>query len=149
MLTLSNLKGNEAATKTRKRVGRGMGSGLGRQSGKGHKGQKARSGGGIRLAFEGGQTPQYRQLPKLGFKNAPFKKVYAIVNLSSIAEKFDKGNVTHEGLLSSGLIASSKKGLPVKILSKGEFNKKLCFKGKFSFSEQAKKVIALAGGIIE
>ena len=83
-MKLHTLTPAEGATKTRKRVGRGAGSGLGKTSGRGHKGQNARSGGGVRPGFEGGQLPLFRRLPKRGFSNAKFKKVYAVINLSDL-----------------------------------------------------------------
>mgnify|MGYP000784113604 FL=1 len=93
------------ATKTRTRVGRGIGSGLGKTSGKGHKGQKARTGGSIRRGFEGGQTPLYRRIPKRGFKNH-FKREYAIVNVADL-ERFEDGTVVNmEKLLNEGIILS-------------------------------------------
>ena len=88
MLTLNNLKSPKGAHRNTKRIGRGQGSGWGTQAGKGHKGQKARSGGGVMLGFEGGQMPIYRRLPKRGFSNAPFKTEYAIVTLDQVAAKF-------------------------------------------------------------
>ena len=89
-MNLSNLKPAEGSVKNQgKRVGRGQGSGWGTQAGKGHKGQKARNGGGIRIGFEGGQMPLYRRLPKVGFTNAAFKTEYAVLNLEKIAAKFE------------------------------------------------------------
>ena len=91
-MKLQTMKPNEGATKTRKRVGRGTGSGLGKTSGKGHKGQNARSGGGVRPGFEGGQLPLFRRLPKRRFSNARFKTKYATINLSDL-NRFEDGAV--------------------------------------------------------
>ena len=91
-MKLNELKKNEGATFAKKRVGRGPGSGLGKTSGKGQKGQKARSGVSIPATFEGGQLPLYRRLPKRGFSNAEFKTVYAVINLSDL-NRFDNGTV--------------------------------------------------------
>lgn len=133
------------ATKTRTRVGRGVGSGLGKTAGKGHKGQKARSGGKIRRGFEGGQTPLYRRIPKRGFKNY-FKKEYAIVNVSDL-EKFEEGTVVNmELLLNEGLIKKELDGL--KVLSNGNLTKKLTVVAN-KFSKEAKTKIEAVGGKIE
>lgn len=133
------------ATKTRTRVGRGVGSGLGKTAGKGHKGQKARSGGKIRRGFEGGQTPLYRRIPKRGFKNY-FKKEYAIVNVSEL-EKFEEGTVVNmELLLKEGMIKKELDGL--KILSNGNLTKKLTVVAN-KFSKEAKTKIEAVGGKIE
>ncbi len=133
------------ATKTRTRVGRGVGSGLGKTAGKGHKGQKARSGGKIRRGFEGGQTPLYRRIPKRGFKNY-FKKEYAIVNVSDL-EKFEEGTVVNmELLLKEGMIKKELDGL--KILSNGNLTKKLTVVAN-KFSKEAKTKIEAVGGKIE
>lgn len=145
MLTLSNLSPNEGAKKRKKRVGRGIGSGHGKTSGRGHKGQKARRGGAKPIWFEGGQTPIYRRIPKRGFKN-PFSKEYAIVNLRRIDEKFEEGEIVcPESLREKGLV---KKNLPVKVLAKGEITKKLVFKD-LTFSKKAREMIERVGGRIE
>jgi len=149
MLTLNNLKSPKGAVRDNKRIGRGQGSGQGTQAGKGHKGQKARSGGGIMLGFEGGQMPIYRRLPKRGFSNAPFKTEYAIITLGQIAEKFDAGEVTREALIENGLLSGIDKRLPIKILTKGEFNKSLTFVNIAKFSKTAQAAIEKAGGKIE
>lgn len=148
MLTLNNLR-SPGATRNTKRIGRGQGSGWGTQAGKGHKGQKARSGGSTALGFEGGQMPIYRRLPKRGFSNAPFKTEYAVLNLDRIAEKFDSGEVSRETLLEKGLLSGRFKSLPIKILANGEFNKSLTFKGIAKFSKTAAEAITKAGGTIE
>lgn len=149
MLTLKTLKSPKGAHKNIKRIGRGQGSGQGTQAGKGHKGQKARSGGGIRIGFEGGQMPLYRRLPKLGFTNAAFRTDYAIVNLENLATKFDNEVVSRESLVDKGLLSGINKSLPIKILAKGDFNKALSFKGIEKFSAKALELIKKAGGKVE
>ncbi len=149
MLTLKNLKSPKGAHKNIKRIGRGQGSGQGTQAGKGHKGQKARNGGGIRIGYEGGQTPLYRRLPKVGFSNAAFKTVYAIVNLEKLAEKFDKEAVSRETLIEKGFLSGAQKHLPIKILAKGDFNKALTFKGIEKFSAKALELVQKAGGSVQ
>ncbi len=148
MLTLNNLKSPKGANKKNKRIGRGQASGQGCQAGRGHKGQKARSGGGVRPGFEGGAMPLYMRLPKRGFKNAPFKTDYAIVGLNKISEKFDGEEVNKESLIKKGLISGSKKSMPVKILANGELDKSLTFVNIEKFSKSAKEVISKAGGKI-
>ena len=103
-MKLHTLAPNEGATKERKRLGRGVGSGTGKTSGKGHKGQNARSGGGVRPGFEGGQLPLFRRLPKRGFSNAPFKVRYATINLSDLNRFEDGALVTPEILKEIGLV---------------------------------------------
>ena len=133
------------ATTTSKRVGRGIGSGLGKTAGKGHKGQKARTGGKIRRGFEGGQTPLYRRLPKRGFKNH-FAKEYAVVNLSDL-EQFENGTtVNAELLLSEGIIRKELDG--VKVLGNGTLTKKLTVVAA-KFSKTAEEKIQAAGGKTE
>jgi large subunit ribosomal protein L15 len=149
MLTLNNLKSPKGATRNTKRIGRGQGSGWGTQAGKGHKGQKARSGGGVMLVFEGGQMPIYRRLPKRGFSNAPFKTEYAIVTLDQVAAKFTAGEVTREALVEAGLLNGRNKRLPIKILTKGEFNTSLTFVNIAKISKTASELISKAGGKIE
>ena len=149
MLTLKTLKSPKGAHKNIKRIGRGQGSGQGTQAGKGHKGQKARNGGGIRIGFEGGQMPLYRRLPKVGFSNAPFKTVYAILNLEKIAEKFGSEVVSRETLIDKGFLSGINKSLPIKLLAKGEFNKALTFKGIEKFSAKALELVKKAGGKVE
>ena len=144
-MRLDELKPAEGSTFDRKRVGRGIGSGTGKTSGKGHKGQNARSGGGVRPGFEGGQMPLYRRLPKRGFTNI-FAKEYVAVNVSEL-ERFEDGTeVTAELLKESGVISKVKDG--VKILGRGEITKKLTVKvAKFSKSAQEK--IEKVGGKAE
>ncbi len=148
MLRLNNLKSPEGAHKNIKRLGRGIGSGQGRRAGKGDKGQKARSGGGIRLGFEGGQMPLYRRLPKKGFLNAAFKVVYAIVNLEQIEKKFTNEVVNRETLVKKGLLNGINKNLPIKVLGKGKLGKSLQFSGIAKFSKGAEELISKAGGKI-
>ncbi len=133
------------STTTRRRVGRGTGTGLGKTSGKGHKGQKARTGGSIRRGFEGGQTPLYRRIPKRGFKNH-FAKEYAVVNVSDL-EKFEN-NTTIDAklLLSEGIIRKELDG--VKVLGNGELTKKLTVVAT-KFSKTAEEKIQAVGGKIE
>ena len=133
------------ATTKRKRVGRGIGSGTGKTAGKGHKGQKARTGGSIRRGFEGGQTPLYRRIPKRGFKNR-FATEYAVINLSDL-EKFDNDTVVDiDLLLKEGIVRKELDGL--KVLGNGELTKKLTVVAK-KFSKSAEEKIQAAGGKIE
>lgn len=143
MSLLTKLSPAEGSTHYRKRVGRGIGSGLGGYSGKGGKGQTQRSGGGIRRGFEGGQTPLHRRLPKFGFSNASFETRFEIVNLSDL-EKIN-GDVSPEMLSKAGLV---KKDALVKILAKGELKKAVNVKAH-KFSEKAKAAIEKAGGKVE
>ena len=130
----------------RKRIGRGPGSGSGKTAGKGHKGQNARSGGGVRPGFEGGQLPLYRRLSKRGFNNYNFRTVYATVNVSDLSI-FDEGTVvTVEKLKEVGLVNKELDG--VKVLGNGELSKKLTVKAN-KFSETAKQKIENVGGTIE
>ncbi len=128
----------------RTRVGRGVGSGLGKTSGRGHKGQKARSGGGVRRGFEGGQTPLYRRLPKRGFTNIHAKK-YVEVTLTML-NKSEATDVTAESLLKEGIISKINDGIV--ILGTGSLDKKLNVKAK-RFTKTAKERIEAAGGKIE
>ena len=148
MLTLNNLK-SPGATKNTKRIGRGQGSGWGTQAGKGHKGQKARSGGGVMLGFEGGQMPIYRRLPKRGFSNAPFKTEYAIVTTGQIADKFESEVVNRDNLIAKGLLSGKNKRLPIKVLNKGDLSKALTFTNIAKFSNSALEMITKAGGKFE
>ena len=134
------------STKANWRKGRGPGSGNGKTAGKGHNGQNARSGGGVRPGFEGGQIPLYRKLPKRGFKNFPFKKVYAIVNVSDLNKIEDGAVVDTALLLENKIIRKELDGL--KILGKGELTKKLTVKAAV-FSATAKEKIEAAGGKTE
>ncbi len=129
---------------SRRRVGRGTGSGLGKTSGKGHKGQKARSGGGVRRGFEGGQTPLYRRLPKRGFKNI-FRKDYVEVTLTMLNQSKAE-EVTAETLLAEGIISKVNDGIVV--LATGNLEKKLTVKAK-RFTKAAKEKIEAVGGKTE
>ena len=129
----------------RNRVGRGMASGNGKTSGRGHKGQKARSGGGVRRGFEGGQTPLYRRLPKRGFTNRNSLEIVGI-NLKAL-ESFEDGSViTIDSLIESGIVKNPKDG--VKILGNGELTKKLTVKAN-AFSAKAQEKIEALGGTCE
>ncbi|RPJ12652.1 MAG: 50S ribosomal protein L15 [Deltaproteobacteria bacterium] len=142
MLTLANLSPQAGATKQRKRVGRGPGSGHGKTAGRGHKGFKARSGSGVKPGFEGGQMPLQRRLPKRGFTNL-FKKEFALVSLSqleSLAEK--SGLITVEVLVAAGM---AKKGVMVKVLANGEVTKPVNVQVD-RVSAAAKSKIEAAGG---
>lgn len=140
MITLSTLKNLPGAVKGRKRVGRGPGSGHGKTSCRGHKGQKARSGGKIRPGFEGGQMPLYRRLPKRGFNNK-FRKIYSIINLDTL-NRLGLDEITPQLLYERNV---ADKRYPVKILARGEITKKIIVKAH-KFSESAKKKIEEAGG---
>ena len=131
-----------------KRLGRGIGSGLGKTSGKGHKGQWARSGGGVRPGFEGGTMPLTRRLPKRGFKNAQFKKVYSIVNLKTLEERFEAGAVVNAQVLLEMGILSKVEEYGLKVLGDGELTKSLTVQAK-KFTESAAKKITEAGGKVE
>lgn len=144
-MKLHELKPAAGSRKERKRLGRGAGSGQGKTAGKGHKGQKARSGGGVRPGFEGGQNPIYRRLPKRGFTNIN-RKEYAVINLD-VLNRFEEGTVvTPELLKESGVVKNMKDGL--KVLANGELNVKLTVKAH-KFSSAAAEKIANAGGTTE
>ena len=146
-MRLGNLSPAEGATTSKKRLGRGIGSGLGKTSGKGHKGQWARSGGGVRPGFEGGQMPLIRRIPKRGFNNH-FKKVYSIVNLS-VLENFEANTVVDMEMLDQkGLIKVMKDCVGLKVLGNGTLTKALTVKAK-AFSASAKEAIEKAGGKAE
>lgn len=145
-MKLHTLYPNEGSRETRKRVGRGPGSGLGKTSGKGHKGQNARSGGGVRPGFEGGQLPLFRRLPKRGFTNAKFKTTYAVINLSDL-NKFEDGSViTPELLKDMGILKNQLDG--VKVLGNGKLEKKLTVQAN-KFSATAVEAIEALGGKAE
>jgi len=130
------------------RKGRGAGSGNGKTAGRGHKGQKARSGGGVRPGFEGGQMPLYRRLPKRGFNNKRFAPAYIEVNVYQL-EKFDNGTeVTAEKMAEAGIISLPKNHQGVKILGNGELTKKLDVKAA-KFTAGAKEKIEKAGGTVQ
>jgi large subunit ribosomal protein L15 len=131
---------------TGKRLGQGIGSGTGKTSGKGHKGHKSRSGGGVRPGFEGGQMPLARRVPKRGFNNTRFAKEYQVVNLESIAKKFEDGEVSAVELFEARLIRSMR--LPVKLLGAGEITKRFTVKVN-AVSRSARQKIEAAGGKVE
>jgi large subunit ribosomal protein L15 len=144
-MDLSDLKPAPGSRAPRKRLGRGPGSGLGKTSGRGHKGRGARSGGNTHPRFEGGQMPLQRRLPKRGFHN-PFRREMAVVNLARIDAAFDGGAVVDAAALAAkGLVRAN---LPVKVLGQGALSKPLTIKAH-AFSESAKERIAAAGGSAE
>ena len=146
-MRLGELSPAIGATTSKKRLGRGIGSGLGKTSGKGHKGQWARSGGGVRPGFEGGQMPLIRRIPKRGFNNH-FRKTYSIVNLS-VLESFDANSVVDmEVLFEKGLIKVVKDCAGLKVLGNGTLTKALTVKAE-RFSASAKEAIEKAGGKAE
>jgi large subunit ribosomal protein L15 len=142
MSLLSSLAPAPGSTHYPKRLGRGRGSGLGQTSGKGHKGQLARTGGKVRRGFEGGQSPLTRRLPKFGFSNVKFETKYSVINLSDLESM--SGTVTPETLKEAGLI----KKFPVKVLGNGKLSKSLTVKAH-KFSNTAKSSIEAAGGKTE
>ena len=144
-MKLNELKPVEGARHYKKRVGRGTGSGLGKTSTRGHKGQNARSGGGVRPGFEGGQTPLFKRLPKRGFTNVN-RLEYAVVNVNDL-NQFEAGSVVDlQALKQKGLVKKEYEG--VKVLGNGELKVALNVKAK-KFSETAKEKISAAGGSIE
>ena len=146
-MKLGELRPACGATTSTKRLGRGIGSGLGKTSGKGHKGQWARSGGGVRPGFEGGQMPLIRRIPKRGFNNY-FKKSYSIVNLT-VLDGFDAGAVVDINVLAEkGLIKLVKDSVGLKVLGNGELKKAITVKAN-AFSASAKAAIEKAGGTAE
>lgn len=144
-MNLNELKANEGARSNRKRIGRGLGSGTGKTAGKGTKGQNARSGGGVAIGFEGGQTPFFKKMPKRGFTNYT-RKEYAVVNVEDL-NKFDDGvTVDYTALKAAGLVKKHLDG--VKVLGDGKLEKKLTVKAE-KFSKSAQKAIEEAGGKAE
>ena len=145
-MKLHELEKNIGATKPKKRVGRGPGSGLGKTSGKGQKGQKARSGASINPVFEGGQLPLYRRIPKRGFSNAKFKTVYGVINISDL-NRFEDGTVITPALLKEvGLLKKQEDG--VKVLGNGNLEKKITIQAN-KFSTSALEKIKKAGSKAE
>ena len=145
-MKLHELEKNVGATHRKKILGRGRGSGLGKTSGKGHKGQNARSGGGVRAVFEGGQTPLYRRIPKRGFNNYEFRTEYAVINVSDL-NRFENGTVVSPALLKEvGLVNKELNG--VKVLGNGKLEKKLTVQAS-KFSKTAKEKIEASGSKIE
>jgi large subunit ribosomal protein L15 len=144
-MELNTIKPAIGSTRDRKRIGRGVGSGHGKTATKGHKGQKARSGGSIKYGFEGGQMPMHRRLPKRGFTPLT-KKVYALVNLCQL-EVFEAGSVVDaEALLKSGIISNVCDG--IKVLATGDLSRALTVKAH-KFSATAREKITAAGGTVE
>ena len=142
-MDLSNLRKPKGATHAKKRVGRGQGSGHGKTASRGHKGAKSRSGFTRKRGFEGGQMPLHRRVPKRGFNNE-FRVEYAVVNLDTLAERFDDGTtVTPELLREKGLIHSARQ--PIKVLARGDISKKLTVQAH-KFSGKAAEKILAAGG---
>ena len=145
-MDLSNLKPADGAKHSKKRIGRGHGSGQGTQAGRGHKGAKSRSGFTFKRGFEGGQMPLHRRIPKRGFHN-PFRTEYVVVNLDTLAERFEDGTViTPELLVESGLVSQARR--PVKVLGRGDVSKKLTVRAH-KFTGKAAEKIAAAGGATE
>jgi large subunit ribosomal protein L15 len=145
-MDLSNLKPPKGAKHSKKRVGRGHGTGQGTQAGRGHKGAKSRSGWHTKRGFEGGQMPLHRRVPKRGFHN-PFRVEYAVVNLDTLAEVFEAGSsVTPELLRERGLVRQSR--ARIKVLGRGDITKKLTVQAH-KFSGTAAEKIAAAGGTTE
>ena len=145
-MQIHNVTAKGVKHKPRKRVGRGTGSGTGKTAGRGHKGQRSRSGDNPRLGFEGGQMPLYRRLPKRGFTNARFKKHYTLINVDALNAFEDGAEVTLDAVLDAGL--SRKTGAMLKVLGSGEINKKLTIKA-YKFSASAVTKIEAAGGTAE
>ena len=145
-MKLHELKYNEGSKKDIKRLGRGSSSGTGKTSGRGENGQNSRSGGGVRIGFEGGQLPLYRRLPKRGFSNAMFKKTYAVINVSDLNRFEDGAEVTPELLFEMGIIKKQLSG--IKVLGNGTLAKKLTVRAH-KFSNEAKQKIEAQGGKAE
>ena len=142
-MDLSKLKPAEGSTHSKKRVGRGHGTGQGTQAGRGHKGAQSRSGYSFKRGFEGGQMPLHRRVPKRGFHN-PFRVEYAVVNLDALSERFaDGADVTPDVMRAIGLVRDAR--LPIKVLARGEVSKKLSVQAH-KFSGKAAEKLAAAGG---
>lgn len=154
-MNLQSLKPSDGATRRRRRVGRGIGSGRGKTSGRGHKGQNSRAGGGVRRGFEGGQMPLYMRVPKFGFRNI-FRRAYVTVNVGQLAAKFaPEDEVTPARLAEAGLVNMPKTGeghfsapLGVKVLGGGQLDRALTVRAH-AFSETARVKIETAGGKAE
>ena len=144
-MNLHDLSPAPGSRRKAKRLGQGVGSGTGKTAGKGNKGHKSRTGGGVRPGFEGGQMPLARRVPKRGFNNARFAKEYQVVNLESL-EKLESGEVSIKELHEAGLVSSL--SLPVKILARGELSKPFTLKVKAA-SQSARQKIEAAGGKVE
>jgi large subunit ribosomal protein L15 len=144
-MNLSDLRPPKGAKHSKKRVGRGQGSGQGVQAGRGHKGAKSRSGFKHKRGFEGGQMPLHRRVPKRGFHN-PFREEFDVVNLDTLSERFDAGTeITPDVLKASGLVS---RGQRVKVLGRGDISKALTIRAH-KFSGKAAEKIAAAGGTTE
>jgi large subunit ribosomal protein L15 len=141
------IRAPKGATKNKKMLGRGHGTGHGKTAGKGTKGQKARAGGGVRPGFEGGQMPLFRRIARRGFSNAPFKKVYEVVNVSALNGFTDGDTVNLESLRAKGLV--KKKGVLVKVLGDGELARKLTVSVDKVSASAREKVLAAGGQVIE
>ena len=145
-MDLSKLKPAERSKFSKKRVGRGQGSGTGVQAGRGHKGAKSRSGFKFKRGFEGGQMPLHRRVPKRGFHNV-FRTEYAVVNLDTLAERFDEGTViTPELLREHGLVHSMRQ--PIKVLARGDMSKKLTVQAHKFSGKAAEKILAAGGATL-
>ena len=144
---IHDLRNAEGEKQSKKRLGRGIGSGIGKTSGKGHKGQNARSGGGVRPGFEGGQNPLYRRIPVKGFSNAKFKKVYSIVNVAQLNVFEANTEVDAVKLLEAGILSKFEKD-GVKVLGNGELTVALKVVAN-KFTAQAKEKINAQGGSVE
>lgn len=144
-MKLNEMKANDGARFTSKRIGRGLGSGTGKTAGKGNKGQNARSGGGVAIGFEGGQTPLFKRIPKRGFTNFT-RKEFAVVNLDDLNRFNDGDTVDYEALKNAGVLKKELDG--VKILGNGTVEKKLTVKAA-KFSKAAAEAIEKAGGKVE
>src|SRR6266540_2575569 len=140
-MDLSNLKPSQGSKHSKKRVGRGQGSGQGAQAGRGHKGAQSRSGYSKKRGFEGGQMPLHRRVPKRGFHN-PFRTEYAVVNLDTLAERFDAGTVVTPELLRERGVVASGGGKPIKILARGEMSKSLTVRAHKFSGKAAEKLTA-------
>lgn len=144
-MKLNNISPSEGSTHSNKRKGRGLGSGLGKTAGRGHKGQKARSGGGVRWGFEGGQTPMFRRVPKRGFNNKRFQVSVQEVSLDQFNAFEDGTTVTLELMKEAGLINPSKKVKGLKVLANGTLERKLTIEA-LGFTQKAKEAIEALGG---
>jgi len=145
-MDLSNLKPADRSTFSKKRVGRGHGAGTGTQAGRGHKGAKSRTGFHFKRGFEGGQMPLHRRIPKRGFRSL-FRTEYVVVNLDTLAERFDAGTVITPDLLRErGIVHGTRR--PIKVLARGDVVKKLTVQAH-KFSSKAAEKIAAAGGVVE
>jgi len=142
-MKLEQLKPSPGSTHSPKRVGRGAGSGLGKTSGRGHKGQKARSGGKVRPTFEGGQTPLFRRIPKVGFSNAKFKTRYATINVGDLNRFETETTITPELLKELGILKQQLDG--VKVLGNGTLDKKLIIKANMFSTTAINKIEAVGG----